>query len=417
MQRASPADERLAYERNIRRFYLFKFVSNFQLWIPTWVLFLQLDRGFSLVQVGTLETVFQLTIVVCEVPTGAIADHWGRKLSIVLGSLAFALGVLVFGLATSYTWVLISYLVWATAATLISGADAALLYDSLDQLGRPEEFTRALGKARGAFVGAGLLASLVGAPLAAATNLSFPILVSVVISLFGTLIALGLKEPPRHESGPRPDYLASIREALALSWRDRRLRTIVLLYAAGSTAGITSHIFAQPFLAAHNVPTAAFGILRTPAQVFGVVGSLFAWRLARRLGRGQSLALLVALFTGGYLVLAGVPSIWALAAFPAISFAHAALEPLSRDEINRRSPAHLRATLGSVAGMGGALLLAVTQPGFGWVADSFSLGLTYLTAAVLLGGIGAVAVIAWAAALRQSERAEAVENGVGALAS
>src|SRR5581483_4041532 len=109
---------------------------------------------------------------------GAIADRWGRKISLLLGGFGFALAIFLFGLAPNFGWVLVTYVVWGVSMTLGSGADAAFLYDSLAALGREDEFTRMMGRSRAASVIAGLIGGVIGAPLAAATDLSVPILLS-----------------------------------------------------------------------------------------------------------------------------------------------------------------------------------------------------------------------------------------------
>jgi MFS family permease len=87
--------------RNIRLLYLYWFLRDFQLWIPVWIVFLTDDRGFSLTQVTGAEGLYLIGVLLLEVPTGAIADHWGRSIH---GSWAICLGgaVLIFAFASSF---------------------------------------------------------------------------------------------------------------------------------------------------------------------------------------------------------------------------------------------------------------------------------------------------------------------------
>ena len=81
-------------------------------------------------------------MVFAEVPTGALADRFGRRWSLMLGSSLFAAAVFIFGIADNYPIILLSYTAWGLALTFQSGADTALLYDSLKHLNREEEFQR-----------------------------------------------------------------------------------------------------------------------------------------------------------------------------------------------------------------------------------------------------------------------------------
>src|SRR5215213_1747178 len=123
---ATPLDPatRRAYAANVRRFYLYRFFIEFQLWFSIWVVYLQEKRGLSLTQITAVDSVFWLVIVFAEMPTGAVADRWGRKMSLLLGALGFAASVFLFGLATSFWWVLGLYVFWGVSMTLASGADA-----------------------------------------------------------------------------------------------------------------------------------------------------------------------------------------------------------------------------------------------------------------------------------------------------
>ena len=138
--------ERGAFAANVRKSYLYAFLTDLPLTAPIWVLYLRDERGFSLAQITLLEVPLFLLIVFAEVPTGALADRFGRKVSLTLGSAMLALAVFVYGIATSYLVVLISNLVWGLAFTFRSGADSALLYDSLKEAGREGDFQRINGR-------------------------------------------------------------------------------------------------------------------------------------------------------------------------------------------------------------------------------------------------------------------------------
>lgn len=63
--------------RNVRLLSLFWFLREFQLWIPVWIVYLTLERGFSFSQVTAAEALFLIGVLVLEVPTGAVADRYG----------------------------------------------------------------------------------------------------------------------------------------------------------------------------------------------------------------------------------------------------------------------------------------------------------------------------------------------------
>jgi hypothetical protein len=64
------------YQANVRKFYLFQFLLNLQLWFPIWVVYLTEQRGFTLGQVTLLDVPFWASIIALQVPAAAISDRW-----------------------------------------------------------------------------------------------------------------------------------------------------------------------------------------------------------------------------------------------------------------------------------------------------------------------------------------------------
>jgi MFS family permease len=143
-------------DRNLRLLFAFWFLREFQLWVPVWIVYLTLERGFSFTQVTAAESLFLIGVIALEVPTGAIADRFGRRVSLGLGALCLASSVTIFAFTTSPLVLFASFAWWAVASTLMSGADMALLYDTLKAGGREHEYERLAGRGMAiAWCGAG----------------------------------------------------------------------------------------------------------------------------------------------------------------------------------------------------------------------------------------------------------------------
>ena len=66
-------------QANVRKYYLYNFFLNFQLWWPIWIIYLKEDRGLSQAQVTLIDIPFWLSIVLLQIPAAALADRWGRR--------------------------------------------------------------------------------------------------------------------------------------------------------------------------------------------------------------------------------------------------------------------------------------------------------------------------------------------------
>ncbi|HMO96939.1 MAG TPA: hypothetical protein PKD27_12540 [Tepidiformaceae bacterium] len=135
-----------AADRNIVLLYAYWGLRDFQLWIPVWVVFLTLEQGFTLTAVTSVEGLYLVGVVLLEVPTGAVADRYGRSRSLALGSLCLGVAVLLFAFAVNLPILVISFMLWSVAHTLMSGADMALLFDSLKARGHEVAFERIAGR-------------------------------------------------------------------------------------------------------------------------------------------------------------------------------------------------------------------------------------------------------------------------------
>lgn len=82
-------------------------------------------------QLVLIGTVLELTVFLCEIPTGLIADHISRKFSIVLGYFLIGLGFLIEGLLPSFSAIVIAQIIWGIGYTCISGARQAWITDEV----------------------------------------------------------------------------------------------------------------------------------------------------------------------------------------------------------------------------------------------------------------------------------------------
>jgi MFS family permease len=411
MASPAPADaQRSAIEGNIVRYYVFLVLQSFQLWMPVWIVYLQRQRGLSLTQITFLDVPFFLTQVLAEVPTGGIADRFGRRTSLLLGATVTAAGVLVFGLADGYALVLVSYVLWGVGVTLQSGADQAFLYDSLAALGRQTEYGRVYGRANAASIAAMLGASLLGAPLAAETSLATPVVVSAGIYAASAVVALTFREPPKRDG--RLGYLETLTAGFGEVRRRPVLQLVMLFGIAASGPFFVTQYFMQPFLTGHGASVASLGLLLLPARLASVAASFAAHRVGQRLGAWTAMALMPAVAVGCCIGLAAWDSIYAFSLVPVAGAAGTVRTLLVSQYINDRIASDQRATIVSIYALLTALAASVQAPLYGYLADQHSLRFLYGFVAIV-AACTVPAVLAW---WRRAESKEAATTAVPAAA-
>lgn len=403
-----------SYEANVWKSYLYAFLMDFALWMPIWVLYLRDQRGFSLTQITLMDVPFFLLIVFAQVPAGVIADRFGRKYSITTGAAFFAVAVLVFGLATNYPLILLSYILWSLAVTFRVGADSALLYDTLKQLGQEDRFHKAMGRLWATRSTALLAGLLLGAPLASATNFSFTFEASALMGLAAAAVALWMHEPRHAAVDARETMGQTLLQGVREAWQRPSVR-YVILYSGVISLGFFGPvvIFQQPWLAEHGIATARLGLWQAPARAGEIAAALMAgWLLLRMGERGAFFALPVTLVVCN-LALAGIDHAWIAVAFIGMGVVSGLQNPFLTSYINHRIASERRATVLSVQSVVQNVILAVAQPLGGVIADAWGLQAVFLMFAMSVLVLGGGTLALWERA-RSGEREAPAFSGAAA---
>jgi MFS family permease len=370
-----------SYEGNIPKFFAAHALYNFMLFLPIWVIFLQEKHGLSLTQVTFVDFAFWITMVLTEVPTGAVADTIGRKASQLIGIALSALSLLFFAFAPTYPLLLVANSLWAVAMTFISGADMAFFYDSLRVLGRQNEYARLRGMLSAlALVATGVASGLGG--LFAAWNITSPFWITAAVLLLALIIASSYLEP---DPEPDPDTGKRISFAKTIKLTSTAIRKVpslpyVLLYSnvlpLPAAAILTT--FIQPHAIAIGIPLASIGFLIFGLTIFRILGATSADRLVMRLGEWRLLTLAPVLTVVGIIGLGAFNSILGIALLALAVFASAVSRPLIESIILHSIPGSVRATILSVDNLIFRLLLAFSEPLAGIAGDAWGLSVSFI---------------------------------------
>ena len=120
----------MKYTTTEKKFFVYHFFSSLWFHLPIWVLFF-LAKGFTLLQVAFINSFFWASIVVFEIPTGYIADYFGRKISLILSYFTQSLGIGLFVIGQDAFTLILSSIIWGIGITMSSGAETAWLYDEI----------------------------------------------------------------------------------------------------------------------------------------------------------------------------------------------------------------------------------------------------------------------------------------------
>ncbi len=415
MSEAAPTDSAppSAFARNIPLYYLFQFVRGFHFWLPIWFLFLQSQHGLSYVQIGFMEVLFGIATILAEVPTGAIADRFGRRVALGMGALGFA-GATVLFATLNFPSLIVGHLFMSITRTLMSGSDDALLYDSLRQLKRTGEYERHAGRASAVATASLLAATILAGPLVSVLDFRTVIIISAVGMGLAGLIALTLREPPRREAeydasvdAPASSrsgvaVLSEIRTGLQIALRTRPVLWAILFGGVMLATLDLPEFFIQPFVRSHGVDPAialldglTYSGFMLPSFLGLMLGAMFAAPLAAQLGERRALP--TVLVVGGlvFVPLLAVDHLALVASFALLAAGTAAVQPLAGGYINRRIPSDQRATVLSIFSLITAVMITIVIGSASALVDAFDFQAGFGLAFALLIAGGAVFWAGW----------------------
>jgi len=265
--------------KNIALLYMFSFFKNMLFFGAVAVPFYLHRIGLDYTGMFILEAVFSLGMIVFEIPTGIVADRWGRKTSLFLGSCFFAAGFLLFGIFTSYFILVIAEIICAIGMTLLSGADRAIVYEILMESGEVHRAGTVLARYDAAGTAGMLIAFPAGSlftgsgivPYNTALGIVF---VATAIAVFaGGIIVLAVKESKFEKSTQNP-----FRQGLDGFLRILKipdLRLFSFNYAFISSLTFFMFWFYQSLLMANDIPVSYMGIVASALNLTAMILLLF----------------------------------------------------------------------------------------------------------------------------------------------
>lgn len=377
-----------SYQTNPTKFLIYRVFYNFMLFNPVWVIFIQRKFDLSLTQITLVDTAFWFTMALTEIPTGAAADTLGRRGSQLIGMVLATGSILLFAFAPSYPWLLIANSLWAFAFTFISGAELAFLYDSMQVIGRGEDYPKFRGTLSAVAMSTIAVSSALGGWIGE-YNLRATFVGTAICMAFGTVFLALLKEPPREED-PGDQTPLTYRETLSISLTaikaESELRYALLYISILPVMGAAIRItFIQPHALALGLPISALGILALGIRAFQILGASSVNLVIKVFGEWKWVVLSAVFTVAGLLALGSIVSLVGIILFAISGFAHAASAPLAEKMVLRHTPPKVRATILSIASFLYRLILAAAEPGIGFVGDRYGLPDAFFLMSVVFG--------------------------------
>ncbi|MDA0748573.1 MAG: MFS transporter [bacterium] len=409
-------DQNHALNANVWKFYLFKTIWGLGagLAVPIFVLFF-LSKDLTLARFMVLMSVLNISIFLFEVPAGIVADRFSRKWSVVLGYVFIGLSILGWLVFDSYPLLILAFTVWGLGESLMSGADSALLYDSLKAVGRENDFQKTMGNAISLMMAALVAGAAACGPIVARLGLPGPLWVGLAILSLNVLLGMFFCEPPLLREPDASDhtglrahlsgYTTHLKSSIHFLGNNRELIALALInIVVLRLCHLADRPFAQPYLKTFSYTPEQISYCYTFFYLITALFSKYSHRVSRILRSSEraSLALIGVLGIASLILMANAPlGAIAVSSFAGIYLMRGLFTPLIDASLNRRIPSDKRASLLSIAKMGNNFLGIFLGPLFGYLADIRSLSFSLDVFQWVFGTLLAAATIwSWKALTR-----------------
>nr|MCK5732454.1 MFS transporter [Mycoplasmatota bacterium] len=378
------SSEKKAYKRNIVLDYIHTFFRSTNFTHGIWVAYL-LVRGFNLLDVGLFETVFHLSSLTMEVPTGVIGDLYGRKTSRVLGIITYFIYIAIMLLSMNYFLIIIGFIFCGVSYTFESGSADALVYDSLKEIGEEDSFMKVNGIREVIYqASAVLVLALTGLLLEGKHNIDF--LLTGIMFLLALVSILMMKETHIPHKTEGLSFKQRINEHFVKTWKvvvsNKRL-TLLIVIGALLFAPVTSlFIYAQDYFQYNGFSERWMLWFLAGHSLTAAIGGFLASRIEKKVGEKKLLYILPIVLALCFWVTL-IPT-YGFIGFIIIGFIDSLFFVVIFDYINKLIPSETRASVLSFFGMCFSFVMILTFPIMGLIGDSTSIWWAFFFIAVVI---------------------------------
>lgn len=369
-------------------FYTLSFLSMFGMGFvgATYATFLT-SYGLDRLAMNTVNIFFMIALFMGEVPTGAIADVFGRKNACILAFAIRATGMVIYGFSHSFWAFVFAEVISGIGLTFENGALQAWAVDRLKHWDGEHAIERIYRrKAQWKLLGA-ISGSIIGAAIST-YGLALPWFFGAGVLYFVSIfIAVGMQEEYFKKksysfTGKCIAFKQAISDGVRFGMKSSVIQFLFIANAVFMFAVQAPNMFWQLYFRPHVPSQVHLGIIHAVALAAMFAGATYSMKIAAKIGCERRTILLSFVITGIWLGISGLFPIFAVAlpAFILHEFSRGIFDPVKDNYLNKHIPSESRATLdslqsttrhiGAVAGLLiSGLLAASTSDGTSWVVS------------------------------------------------
>jgi MFS family permease len=351
-----------------------------------WMLYLAF-RGMSLLEIGALEGIFHITSLLMEVPTGAVADLMGRKLSRVMGMIISLCSLFILMFSDSFWLFALSFVFSALSYNLDSGSGEALVYDSMKSLGEEKGYTKVLGRNEAIFNIASILSLFIGGMLGE-ESFMLAYTCSAVVGIISLIISTTFYEPPiekivNSEHSLKNFFIHTYKSFKTL-FSNGEVAFLTVFTTIFSAFATVIFFYIQNYWRSEGISVSQVGIFLAIGSGVCALSTINMERIESFLRKRKwSVISEYPFLFFGLMIFSGIFGLAILGIFRNITLlsliflvftmvGESGMYVMFNSFLNKHIPSHQRATIISIDSMLFSISMIGVFPFFGWIADAFS---------------------------------------------
>lgn len=338
-------------------FYISELISTTFLFFTPYMIIYFLDIGLSFFQISVLFAIYMITPIIFEIPTGAIADVFGRKKSVVLSWFLAGIFILALFFTFNFYLIVLIFFLLSISTTLSSGADEAWIIDLLKHNKKSNLTQNYYIKVQSITSFGIVLMGVLSAIFVKYFSINGIWIVSGIGTLISGLILLNAKEHfKKQKVNIKKTFektISNSKESLIYSFKHKNLLFLLLaLIFVSLSLGINGNMW-QPFLRDIGLKPYLLGYVYSIISLFNIATPFLSKPLLKKIGKEKyylaittlvMFLILLSIYFANIIILAIAimvlfETIWGLD------------RPVSQNFFQKFVPSKIRATTGSVKSM------------------------------------------------------------------
>jgi len=340
-----------------------------------------LENDFTKLEYLALHGVYSGVVAIFEVPSGYIADVWGRKPALIIGLLFGIFGFSVYSFTGGLWFFLLAEVLLGIGHSMLSGADSAILYDTLLEHKKEKKYI----KHEGNITAVGNLSEVAAALFVSVfifSNYRSYFQLQTVIAFIGLICTFFLREPRTHEtklSGGMKDIINIVKYVFM---QNKNLRNITIFSAIIGFSSLSMAWLAQPILEAMQINEKFFGFSWAGLNLIVALGSIMAIPISKNLNYVNGLLYIAIPLSLGFIAISYNISLWTVLPLSIFYFVRGTAHPILKKYINELTSSEKRATVLSMRSLLIRIMFLIAAPILGIITERYS-----LSTGILLSGV------------------------------